>query len=303
MTTRTAPVPRAGEHGVGRRTGRGTVMRTLTRAVGRDLEGALTDDVRTVGLSQSIPGPAVTDADVVTLPEVVQKYLRASGVVGRPRDRSFVAHLTGKFRLRPNQKFMPAHTWQCNAVEPLARLFHMRIDFAGFVPMCGRDAYVGGHGSMHGKLLGLVTVANGSGYEFDVGELTTWLNDAVIMCPSMLLVPAVSFAAVDDATFDVSCRDAGRTVTARVFLDEDFHPRDFRTSDRYADLSGGLQQAEWSTPLSGWRDVRGRVLPSHGSAVWKLDDGDLTYLEFVFADDAITYNPSVVPTRTDAPIT
>ena len=268
----------------------------VVRALGRDLHGSLADDIRACRLSQAAAGEPVTDADIADLPDVVQQYLRAMGVIGHRRDRAFTAHLRGKFRLRPKQRFMPCETWQCNTVEPLARLFHMRIDFAGFLPMVGRDAYASGHGSMLGKLLGLVTVANGSGDEFDVGELTTWLNDAVIMCPSMLLIPAVSFAAVDEASFDVMLTDAGRTVTARVFLDDDGHPCDFHTTDRYADLPGGLRRAEWSTPLSGWRAVDGRALPSRGAAVWKLDHGDLTYLEFAFADDAIIYNPSLVPT-------
>jgi hypothetical protein len=165
--------------------------------------------------------------------------------------------------------------------------------------MVGRDAYVAGRGAMRGKVLGLVTVANGAGDEFDVGELTTWLNDAVLMCPSMLLVDAVTFDAVDDRAFDVSCRDSGRTVTARVFLDDDARPRDFRTTDRFADLPGGLQRAQWSTPIAGWREVGGRATPTAGAAVWNLDSGDFTYAELTFADDAITYDPDIVPTRAD----
>ena len=274
-------------------------MRAVVRSFGRDLRGALGDDVRSCGLSQGPPGPPVTDAELAPLPAVVQRYLRAMRIVGLPRDRSFTAHLRGSFRLRPGQRFMPAETWQCNTVEPLARLFHMRNDFAGFVPMIGRDAYVSGHGSMRGKLLGVVTVANGSGDEFDTGELTTWLNDAVLMCPSTLLIPAVRFTAVDDSSFDVSCTDATRTVTARVLLDANAHPRDFRTTDRFADLPGGLRRAEWSTPIAGWRGAGGRRFPTHASAVWKLDDGDLTYLEFAFDDDAIIYNPTLVPTRSE----
>jgi uncharacterized protein DUF6544 len=156
------------------------------------------------------------------------------------------------------------------------RLFHMRIDFAGFVPMVGRDAYASGHGSMRGKLLGLV------------------------MCPSMLLVPAVSFAAVDDSCVHVTLTDANRSATALVYLDDNGRPRDFRSRGRYADLPGGLRRAEWSTPVSGWREVDGRAFPGRGSAVWKLDDADFSYVELVFADDAITYNPNLVPTRTAA---
>ncbi len=98
-------------------------------------------------------------------------------------------------------------------------------------------------------------------------------------------------------TFDVSCTDAGRTVRALVFLDENARPHDFRTTDRYADLPSGLRRAEWSTPIAGWRESGGRVHPTRCSAVWKLDGGDLTYLECAIDDDAIIYNPDLVPTR------
>ena len=275
------------------------MMRLLARSLGRDLRGALADDVRVAGLGRYRPGPPVTDADIARLPAVVRRYVRAMGVIGRPRAGSFAAHLRGRFRLRPKQRFMPCETWQCNTVLPIARLFHMRIDFAGFVPMVGRDAYVDGHGSMHGRLLGLVPVASGAGDEFDVGELTTWLNDAVLICPSMLLVPAIAFTEVAQDAFDVSCTDAGRTVTARVFLDGDGRPRDVRSTDRFADLPGGLRRAEWSTPIAGWREACGRLIPTRGAAVWKLGEGDLTYLDFAFDDDAITYNPEFVPFRTE----
>jgi hypothetical protein len=80
----------------------------------------------------------------------------------------------------------------------------MRIDFAGVLPMFGVDRYRAGHGRMHGRLLGLITVADGSGPEFDIGELTTYVNDALMLAPSMLLTPAVRWAAVDDHSFDVS---------------------------------------------------------------------------------------------------
>jgi hypothetical protein len=52
---------------------------------------------------------------------------------------------------------------------------------------------------------------------------------------------------VDDHTFDVRLVDAGQTVSARVFLDDGGHPVNFSTTDRYADLPGGLVRAEWTT--------------------------------------------------------
>jgi hypothetical protein len=45
---------------------------------------------------------------------------------------------------------------------------------------------------MHGKLLGLVTVADGEGREFDLGELVTYVNDAAMLAPSMLLTASAT---------------------------------------------------------------------------------------------------------------
>jgi hypothetical protein len=222
------------------------------------------------------PAP-VTDADVARLPTVVQRYLRFMGVVDRPRDWSFRARLVGRFRLRPRLGWMPAEAWQYNSSRDVARIFVMRLRFAGVVPMIGSDTYLDGHGRMLGKLLDRIVVADGKGSEFDVGELTTYLNDAVLMAPSMLLGLTTSWSAVDDGSFDVSLTDAGRTVTARVFVDERGAPYDFSTTDRYADLPGGMVRAQWRTPVRGWELVHGRSLPGQVEAVWQLPDGPFPY--------------------------
>ncbi len=54
---------------------------------------------------------------------------------------------------------------------------------------------------------------------------------------------------MDDRSFDVTLADADLRVTARVFVDEDGRPANFSTTDRYADLPGGLFRAEWTTPI------------------------------------------------------
>jgi hypothetical protein len=122
-------------------------------------------------------------------------------------------------------------------------------------------------------------VADGSGPELDVGELTTWLDDAVLLAPGMLLHPRTSWTAVGEDRFRVSVTDAGLTVSGEVFLDDDGLPRDFRTEDRWADLPGGLVRTPWSTPVHGWTVADGRRRLAEASAVWHLPDGDLTYGE------------------------
>jgi hypothetical protein len=89
---------------------------------------------------------------------------------------------------------------------------------------------------------------------------------------------------VADDAFDVTLVDAGRCVTARVLLDADGRPRDFTTTDRWADLPGGLVRARWTTPVGDWvpddGDGRPRLLPRQAQAVWHLEGRELPYVRF-----------------------
>ena len=93
-------------------------------------------------------GPAatapVTEADLVGLPPAGARYLRAMGVLGRPRTWSLRAHFTGRFRRGTDQPWLPMDAWQYNSAVEVARLFRMRLTVAGFVPMWGWDTYRGG---------------------------------------------------------------------------------------------------------------------------------------------------------------
>jgi hypothetical protein len=232
----------------------------------------------------------VSDEDISTLPSTAQRYLRFMGVVGRPRDWSFRARFVGEFRQRPGQRFMPCEAWQYNTSLVPARLYYVRIDFAGVLPMFGVDVYQAGHGRMHGKLLGLITVADGSGPEFDISELTTYVNDALMFAPSMLLTPAVTWTAVDDHSFDITIPDSRISATSRVFLDEHGRMVDFSTTDRWATLPSGLTRARWTTPIDGWLDHEGRWLPTGGHAIWHLDNGEFEYVRGRFIPESVEFN-------------
>lgn len=266
------------------------VLRPVVEALGRDLRGTALAQAAAAGLPGPGPDASVVDAaEVEGLPGAVRRYLTFMGTVGAPRVWSFAARFRGRFNLR-GRGWMPAEAWQYNCGQPIGRVFHMRLDLAGVVPMVGRDTYLDGAGRMVGRLLGVVPVADGHGVEFDISELTTWLNDALVLAPSMLLAHEVEWGAVDDDSFDVSLTHAGHTVSARVLLDDRGAIRDFSSTDRWADLPGGLVRAEWTTPFDGWGVADGRPLPIAGRAVWHLEDGPLTYVEGAFVPGSVAVN-------------
>lgn len=235
------------------------------------------------------PAPVV-DADLAELPPPAQRYLRFMGVIGRPREQFLRARFRGQFRMKPDASWLPFDARQFNSVNPIARIADMRIDVARVLPMFGTDSYLGGVGRMHGTLLGLFTVADGAGLEFNLGELVTWVNDAVMLAPSMLLTAAVRWGLVDDDTFELVVTDHGNTVTARVLVDPVGRPVEFITDDRwYAGATPPLR-ARWTTPFEGWaRLPTGRPVPTGGGAVWHLPDGPFEYVRGTFDPASIQF--------------
>lgn len=227
--------------------------------------------------------PLVGEEDLAALPAAAQRYLRFMHVVGRPRDRSFLMRFEGRFLF--GGEWVPCECAQLNTRAPIARFFHMRLRLKGLVPTYVRDVYVHGRGSMVGKVLDVVRMVDDTSEEVSVGECVTWLNDAVMMAPSMLLIPEVVWSDAGDSAFDLALTDGGRTVRARVVLDERGAPVDFITQDRYYAPPGSKDppaRAEWHTPIEGWQELRDRCLPTAASAVWKLASGPLPYVEFPF---------------------
>ncbi len=226
------------------------------------------------------PLAPVTDSDLVDLPPPAQRYLRFMDVVGRPRDWSFRLSMRGRFRLKPTQRWTDAEMHQYNSRLDVARIFHIRIR-VGLLPVVGRDTYAHGKGRMLVRLLDRVTVQDAQGPQFDLGELVTFLNDAVLIAPSFLLWPDVTWTPVNERSFDLELGVPERTVQARVLVDAGGAPENFIATDRFGvdpqDPKAGPVQAQWSTPVEGWTRLGDRPFPLRGHATWHFPGGDFTY--------------------------
>ena len=238
--------------------------------------------------------PPVTDADADALPAPARRYLRFMSVIGRPRDWSFRAHMTGRFRTRPDQAWMPMQAWQYDSGLEIARVFHLRLRMFGVLPVLGRDTYLHGDGRMLIRPLDLFTAQDVTGPEIQMSELVTYLNDAVLFAPSFLCRPEVVWSANGADSFGLALTHAGHSVTAQVFIDERGVPLTFSTTDRFLQdphrADHPLVQARWSTPIGGWQVVDGRPVPLSGKAIWHLPEGDFAYADMRFAAKDVAFN-------------
>lgn len=236
----------------------------------------------------------VTEQDIARLPEAARRYMRFMGAVGRPRVWSFRAHWKGRFRPGFKRDWVDCEAWQYNTRVELARYFVIRMNWIGPLAVVARDTYMHGHGRMRGKLLDLIPVVDSGGPELDIGELVTYLNDAVLFAPSMLLGPEVEWVAVDDRTFEISLEDRGTRVRARVFLDERGAVTNFSTTDRYfipPDNPDLRLRTLWTTPVSDWTTAPdGRPIPARGQAVWHFAEGPFPYADMGLVPESLVYN-------------
>jgi hypothetical protein len=242
-------------------------------------------EVAGLGLPRGpISARAITEEDLAPLPEAARRYLRFMRVVGRPRGWSIRLGWFGGFRMKPGGPWLRCEAWQYSTRLELARIFKMKIWFAGIVPVIARDTYAHGRGRMLGKALDAITVVDEAGEDIAVGELVTYLNDGILLAPSLLLGPETAWTAVDDGSFDVALTDGGRTVTARVSVDERGAATDFSTTDRFYQPPGAPAhqsvRTRWTTPVEGWEIVDGRPRPTRGRAVWHPPEGPFAYADF-----------------------
>lgn len=228
--------------------------------------------------------PVAVETELASLPPPARRLMTFMGVPRRPADWSFCARWEGRFRLSPDRPWMPCEVWQYDSSLEVARIFHMRLRFGGVVPTYVRDVYLDGAGRMTGRLLDLVPMAEDASVEVTTGELVTYLNDALLFAPSMLLGPGTLWSAVDTDSFDVTLTDRDTRVTARVQVDERGAITDFSTTDRFgqdpANPDAGLVRTRWTTPIAGWTVVGDRPRPTSGRAVWHFPGGDFCYAEF-----------------------
>lgn len=233
-------------------------------------------------------------ADLADLPPVVRRYFAFMGAIGRPPAWSMRSRFTGRFRLGLKGDWLPCEGRVENHRGGAYRFFEMRMTYLGFLPLLVEDFYRDGKGGLRARLLGFIPVAEGHGPELDVGELVTYLSEAVLGAPSMLLGPETTWHALDDDAFEVRLTDAGTTVTARVEVDERGAPTRFTTTDRYfidpTDPKKPPARMRWSVPVAAWSTVDGRQVATDAQAVWEFPEGPYPYGELRTDPASVEFN-------------
>ncbi|MHA6781922.1 DUF6544 family protein [Pseudonocardia saturnea] len=239
----------------------------------------------------------VTEADLEPLPDPVQRYLRRSEVVGRPRVNDFRATWTGRIRSGPDSPWMTFTADQLNILDTPRRYFAMNARMKG-VPVDVLHAFDEKGASMRVRLLSVRSMVDARGAELTRAETVTLFNDLCILAPGALVGADVAWQPVD------AHRAVGRftlgvnTITAELRFDDDGDLVDFVSDDRAAASPDGrtFTRMRWTTPVRDHAQVGPARVPTRGETRWHPDSGAWTYGEFTLtslAYNAVPRQPSL----------
>ena len=231
--------------------------------------------------------PVVTEADLASLPPLMQTYLRRAGAVGRPRVRNMRVRFIAKMRSSATAPWMPATATQYEFFDPPARLFHMKATRGG-LPIDVFHRYVDAAATFQVKILGLYPMVDKRGPVLTRAETVTLMNDIVVMAPAAVLDLPFTWTTLTDRTVSATFANAGHVVSGTLSFDASGDLVGFLSNDRTQEDASGSHNVPWSTPISGYREIDGIRIGALGDANWIDPSGEWTYGKFEIR--SIAYN-------------
>ena len=203
--------------------------RAFARLVRRDVQALR---------ARAAPGRAgvVTEEMLADLPDPVRRYLRYTGVVGKPFPGTIRLRQKGRMRPGPGQPWLPLDAEEHYSVQPPGFVWAGTARLGPLPVARARDMYADGAGRMLVKVASLWPVVDASGEQMDQAEMMRYLSE-MIWFPAAFLADNISFEPVDDSSARVTLTDHGRTVTATMVFDQQgrltgFVARRYRTAGR-----------------------------------------------------------------------
>ncbi len=221
----------------------------------------------------------LVEADLGRLPAPVQRYIRASGAIGRPRPQNIRVAFDALMRRKPGADPMVSTSVQYNFFGQPARLFLMQASMFG-LPVRVLHLYRREAATFQVRVLDLKTVVDQAGPGISAAESVTVLNDWCFMAPGALVDERLTWQPIDDHSSLVTFTNGPYRVSATLIFNERDELVDFWSDDRPDSSSGTFVPCRWNTPIGAYRDVDGMRLPTSGGAVWNRAEGPFMYGEF-----------------------
>lgn len=230
----------------------------------------------------------LSQSDIENLPTSIQQYLRYVGAVEKPKIHNFRAIMTGNMKKSIKSNWMKIHCQQYNFFNPKTRFFFIKASLFG-IPFDGLHAYSDNNATMKIRILSYFQIVDASGKKMNQSENVTLFNDMCLLAPATLIDKDVEWEIIDQLTTKAKFTHNNITICATLYFNENYELINFISDDRYLSDDGKTYiNYRWSTPITGYKDINGRKIPTSAQAIWGLPEGDFVYAKFNIKE--ILYN-------------
>ena len=234
----------------------------------------------------------VTKEALFDLPEIVQKWLVNSGVLGKQFTSNMHLVQDLQLKMKPEQtEWYIGKAEQYTTVNPPAFNWSITTQMNSLFKVTGRDKFENGNGEMLIKLFSLITVANAKNHEkIDQAALQRYLAE-IVWFPSASLSSYIKWEAIDDYSAKATMEFNGTIGSGEFHFDEKGNFKKF-VAMRYQD-SNAIKPTEWTVIATKTEERNGIKIPVECEASWKLKNGKWTWLKLKITD--IQYNVEEIP--------
>ncbi|MDZ4680855.1 MAG: DUF6544 family protein [Saprospiraceae bacterium] len=234
--------------------------------------------------TRTLPPALLTESDIQGLPPLVQKYLRYSGVLNKPKVYNMRVIFEGEMRDK-NKDWFPFRSEQFNFFDEPTRLFFRKGKMFGIV-VPGYHRYSDATATMNIRLFGMFPIVKQSGAVMNKTETVTLFNDMCLMAPATLIDPRITWKTIDATSVEATFANKGITISAILYFNEQGQLTNFTSNDRTS--VSQMQTFLFSTPVSEYQTINGINMMKKGDAVWHYPEGEFVYGKFLLK--AIEYN-------------
>ncbi len=262
------------------------ILALLARAdhrLGLNVEREVEDLIRaTIGMEEKV----VTYDMIDRLPEVVQKWLRASHVVGQPKITNVYVRQTGRLRLEPGGRWMSVKAVQFVRTQHPGFIWNARVRSFPFVWFRGRDKFQDGRGNMVIRLFSFIPVADAGGEEIDQASLVRFLGE-MVWYPTAALRSYITWKQIDSTSAIATITYGGISASGIFTFNERGEVVTF-TADRYFHHRGEFTLKKWIVDVGQYAKVGGARVPIEAQVSWQFDEGKFTWYNLKIED--LRYN-------------
>ncbi len=229
----------------------------------------------------------VKEEDLKDLPEPVKKWLKRSGMIGKPKLVLGKVYQDAEMKLKPEQStWYDATAIQYSSLEVPGFIWFVDVNMNPILFFRGRDRFGAGKGEMLILLNSLFPIVNAKGPKLDEGSLQRYLGE-MVWFPSLALHKSISWEALSDSSAKATLEVNGTEGSGTFYFNPEGDFYKF-SALRFQGNEQESKRYEWVLEVSQHGVMQGIRNPTEMTATWKLDKGDWTWLHLKITD--IRYN-------------